>query len=146
MTPKDRVPPTLLTDLYQLTMAYGYWKERMLEHEAIFHLSFRQEPFKGGYAIACGLSDAIDYLQNFEFQPDDLAYLAELRGPDGVAFFALEFLDYLQALRFACDIDFEENRHRFGRFVAPLVDFLGQRQAVHAFNHGEEPDGVATFI
>jgi nicotinate phosphoribosyltransferase len=105
MTPKDRVPPTLLTDLYQLTMAYGYWKERMLEHEAIFHLSFRQEPFKGGYAIACGLSDAIDYLQNFEFQPDDLAYLAELRGPDGVAFFELEFLDYLQALRFACDID-----------------------------------------
>src|ERR1700676_1666466 len=105
MTEKDRVPPTLLTDLYQLTMAYGYWKERMLEHEAIFHLSFRQEPFKGGYAIACGLSDAIDYLQNFEFQPDDLAYLAELRGPDGVAFFELEFLDYLQALRFACDID-----------------------------------------
>ena len=105
MTPKDRVPPTLLTDLYQLTMAYGYWKERMLEHEAIFHLSFRQEPFKGGYAIACGLSDAIDYLQNFEFQPDDLAYLAELRGPDDVAFFELEFLDYLQALRFACDID-----------------------------------------
>jgi nicotinate phosphoribosyltransferase len=105
MTPKDRVPPTLLTDLYQLTMAYGYWKERMLEHEAIFHLSFRQEPFKGGYAIACGLNDAIDYLQNFEFQPDDLAYLAELRGPDGVAFFELEFLDYLQALRFACDID-----------------------------------------
>jgi nicotinate phosphoribosyltransferase len=105
MTPKDRVPPTLLTDLYQLTMAYGYWKERMLEHEAIFHLSFRQEPFKGGYAIACGLSDAIDYLQNFEFQPDDLAYLAELRGPDGVPFFELEFLDYLQALRFACDID-----------------------------------------
>jgi nicotinate phosphoribosyltransferase len=105
MTPKDRVPPTLLTDLYQLTMAYGYWKERMLEHEAIFHLSFRQEPFKGGYAIACGLSDAIDYLQNFEFQADDLAYLAELRGPDGMAFFELEFLDYLQALRFACDID-----------------------------------------
>ena len=43
MTPKDRVPPTLLTDLYQLTMAYGYWKEQMLEHEAIFHLSFRQD-------------------------------------------------------------------------------------------------------
>jgi nicotinate phosphoribosyltransferase len=105
MTEKDRVTPTLLTDLYQLTMAYGYWKKNMLEHQAIFHLSFRQEPFHGGYAIACGLGDAIDYLQNFEFRPDDLAYLAELRGPDEVLFFESEFLDYLQNLRFACDID-----------------------------------------
>ena len=55
MTEKDRVTPALLTDLYQLTMAYGYWKKQMLGHEAIFHLSFRQEPFNGGYAIACGL-------------------------------------------------------------------------------------------
>jgi nicotinate phosphoribosyltransferase len=105
MTEKDRVPPTLLTDLYQLTMAYGYWKEQMLGHEAIFHLSFRQQPFSGGYAIVCGLSDAIDYLRNFEFQADDLAYLAELRGPDDVPFFESKFLDYLQTLRFACDID-----------------------------------------
>jgi nicotinate phosphoribosyltransferase len=105
MTEKDRVPPTLLTDLYQLTMAYGYWKQQMLEHEAIFHLSFRQQPFNGGYAITCGLSDAIDYLQNFEFQPDDLAYLAELRGSDGLRLFETRFLDYLHTLRFACDID-----------------------------------------
>jgi nicotinate phosphoribosyltransferase len=105
MTDKDRVPPTLLTDLYQLTMAYGYWKKQMLEHEAIFHLSFRQQPFNGGYAITCGLSDAIDYLENFQFRPDDLAYLAELQAPDGAPFFETKFLDYLQALRFACDID-----------------------------------------
>jgi nicotinate phosphoribosyltransferase len=105
MTDKDRVPPTLLTDLYQLTMAYGYWKKQMLEHEAVFHLSFRQQPFNGGYAITCGLSDAIDYLQNFEFQPDDLAYLAELRGQDGATLFETKFLDYLHGLRFACDID-----------------------------------------
>jgi len=105
MTEKDRVPPTLLTDLYQLTMAYGYWKEQMLGHQAIFHLSFRQQPFNGGYAIACGLSDAIDYLQNFEFQPDDLAYLAELCGPDGKPIFESKFLDYLQTVRFACDVD-----------------------------------------
>jgi nicotinate phosphoribosyltransferase len=105
MTPKDRVTPTLLTDLYQLTMAYGYWKKQMLGHEAVFHLSYRQEPFNGGYAIACGLSDAIDFLQNFVFQPDDLAYLAELRGSDDLCLFEPEFLDYLQTLRFACDID-----------------------------------------
>src|SRR5580704_5795263 len=105
MTQKDRVTPTLLTDLYQLTMAYGYWKKQMLGHEAVFHLSYRQEPFNGGYAIACGLSDAIDFLQNFVFQPDDLAYLAELRGSDDLCLFETEFLDYLQTLRFACDID-----------------------------------------
>jgi len=95
MTQKDRVTPTLLTDLYQLTMAYGYWKKQMLGHEAVFHLSYRQEPFNGGYAIACGLSDAIDFLQNFVFQPDDLAYLAELRGSDDVHLFETKFLDYL---------------------------------------------------
>jgi nicotinate phosphoribosyltransferase len=105
MTEKDRVTPSLLTDLYQLTMAYGYWKEKMLGHQAIFHLSFRQQPFNGGYAITCGLSDAIDFLQSFEFRPDDLAYLAELRGSDSVAFFEAEFLDYLETLRFACDLD-----------------------------------------
>ena len=80
-------------------------KARCSRHEAIFHVSFRQQPFNGGYAIACGLSDAIDYLQNFEFQADDLAYLAELRGSDGVPFFETKFLDYLQTLRFGCDVD-----------------------------------------
>ena len=105
MNEKDRVPPALLTDFYQLTMAYGYWKRQMLEHQAIFHLSFRQQPFSGGYAITCGLSDAIDYLQNFKFRPDDLAYLAELRGSDGEPFFETKFLEYLQTLRFECDVD-----------------------------------------
>jgi nicotinate phosphoribosyltransferase len=105
MNEKDRVPPALLTDFYQLTMAYGYWKKQMLEHQAIFHLSFRQQPFNGGYAITCGLSDAIDYLQDFKFRPDDLAYLVELRGSDGEPFFETKFLDYLQTLRFECDID-----------------------------------------
>jgi nicotinate phosphoribosyltransferase len=105
MTTKDRVTPSLLTDLYQLTMAYGYWKNRMLDYKAVFHLSFRQQPFEGGYAIACGLSDAIDYLENFSFHSDDLAYLAELRGNDGTVIFETKFLDYLQTLRFACDVD-----------------------------------------
>src|SRR5580704_15985284 len=105
MNEKDRVPPALLTDFYQLTMAYGYWKRQMLGHQAIFHLSFRQQPFNGGYAITCGLSDAIDYLQDFKFRSDDLAYLVEVRGSDGEPFFETKFLDYLQTLRFECDID-----------------------------------------
>ncbi len=105
MPTKDRVAPSLLTDLYQLTMAHGYWKNQMLEYKAVFHLSFRQQPFEGGYAIACGLSDAIDYLENFSFHSDDLAYLAELRGNDGKAIFEIKFLEYLETLRFSCDVD-----------------------------------------
>ena len=46
----------LLTDLYQLTMAYGYWKLGLHDREAVFHLIFRKYPFRGNYAIACGLA------------------------------------------------------------------------------------------
>ncbi len=53
----------LLTDLYQLTMAYGYWKNRVHEREAVFHLFFRKNPFQSGYSVACGLADAIEYIQ-----------------------------------------------------------------------------------
>src|SRR3954467_8975630 len=72
----------LLTDLYQLTMAYGYWKLGRAEREAVFHLSFRKNPFAGGFTVACGLHDAVDYLAGLRFQPDYLSYLATLRGND----------------------------------------------------------------
>ena len=52
----------LLTDLYQLTMAYGYWKSGRAEREAVFHLFFRKAPFKSGFTIAAGLATAIDFL------------------------------------------------------------------------------------
>ena len=48
-------------------MAYGYWKHGMADREACFHLTFRKTPFGGGYAVACGLAAAIDYLQNLRF-------------------------------------------------------------------------------
>jgi nicotinate phosphoribosyltransferase len=105
MTQEDRVSPALLTDLYQLTMAYGYWKNEMLGHEAVFHAFFRVPPFNGGYTIACGLDDVIGYLQHFRFRPDDLEYLATLSGPDGKCLFEGNFLDYLENLRFSCDVD-----------------------------------------
>ena len=50
----------LLTDLYQLTMACGYWHAGLAEREAVFHLFFRTQPFAGGYAIACGLASNKD--------------------------------------------------------------------------------------
>jgi nicotinate phosphoribosyltransferase len=95
----------LLTDLYQLTMAYGYWKLGRAEQRAVFHLSFRKNPFNGGYSVACGLHDAIDLLSSLRFHGDDLEYLASLRGNDDRRLFDPAFLDYLRELRFTCDVD-----------------------------------------
>jgi nicotinate phosphoribosyltransferase len=97
-------PLSLLTDFYQLTMAYGYWKSGKGEDRAIFHLFFRKHPFHGGYTITAGLGYVIDYLQNLRFTEDDLAYLAEQRTVTGGALFEAAFLDYLRRLQFTCDI------------------------------------------
>lgn len=95
----------LLTDLYQLTMASAYWKEGLAERQAAFHLTFRRNPFEGQYAVACGLSYAVDFIENFRFDAGDIAYLATLLGADGKPLFAPAFLDYLRELRLHCDID-----------------------------------------
>ncbi len=89
----------LLTDLYQLTMVYGYWKAGMANREAIFHLNFRRWPFQGGFALAAGLETAIQFLLGFQFSPSDLAYLEELK------LFEKPFLEFLSTFRFACDLD-----------------------------------------
>lgn len=95
----------LLTDLYQLTMAYGYWKTGQLNKEAVFTLFFRTLPFKGGYCIAAGLETAVNYMQNLHFEATDLSYLESLTGNDGKKLFEKEFLDYLSQLRITCDLD-----------------------------------------
>ncbi len=95
----------LLTDLYQLTMAYGYWKLNMHDREAVFQLIFRKNPCRGNYAVACGLATVIDFLQNWRINADDLAYLAGLRAPNGEPLFSTPFLDYLGQLRITCDVD-----------------------------------------
>lgn len=95
----------LLTDFYELTMAYGYWKSKSDNKEAVFHLFFRENPFQGGFAIACGLEYAIDYLENFKPDKTDINYLASLRGNDGKPIFDKEFLVYLGNLKLKCDID-----------------------------------------
>jgi nicotinate phosphoribosyltransferase len=96
---------TTLTDLYQLTMAYGYWKNSLAEREAVFHLFFRNNPFRGGFTLACGLQTAVEFLESFWFSSDDLSYLASLEGADGKPLFESAFLDYLGELKFSCDID-----------------------------------------
>lgn len=95
----------LLTDLYQLTMAFGYWKLGMHERKAVFHQIFRKHPFDGNYAIAAGLSSVIEFLQNWRFTAADLKYLSGLSASTGVPLFPAAFLEYLSKLHFSCDID-----------------------------------------
>lgn len=105
LSPIYRTSLGLLTDLYQLTMAAGYWKHGMADREAVFHLFFRENPFGGGYAVACGLAAAIDYLKAWSFDGEDVAYLAEQCGLDGKRLFNPRFLDYLRDQRFTGDMD-----------------------------------------
>jgi len=89
----------LLTDLYQLTMVYGYWKTGLYSREAVFHLNFRRWPFQGGFALAAGLETAVEFLEDFRFLPEDLAYLESLK------LFDPKFLEFLGEFEFACDVD-----------------------------------------
>jgi len=86
-------------------MAYAFWKEGRGEQEAVFNLFFRNNPFKGGYTISCGLQQVIDYLQAFSFKDEDLNYLATLRADGAQPLFEEEFLSYLSKLTFDCDLD-----------------------------------------
>src|SRR5215469_9922457 len=103
--PNHRCAGALLTDLYQLTMAYGYWKSGKADQEAVFELFFRKPPFQCGFTIAAGLAPAIDFMGAFCFTADDIAYLATQRGNDGKPLFDEPFLNYLKELRFTCDVN-----------------------------------------
>jgi nicotinate phosphoribosyltransferase len=96
---------TLLTDLYQLTMAYGYWKNGTHNARAVFHQYFRRNPFAGGFSLAAGLADVLDFLGEFRFDRTDIDYLAALEGNDGQPLFEKEFLAELASLRLTCDVD-----------------------------------------
>src|SRR5215510_2445433 len=100
-----RLPLALLTDLYQLTMAQGYRRAGKGEVEGVFHLFFRKSPFGGGFAVACGLSRVLDFVQGFRFGDEDLAYLALQTGNDGAPLFVPSFLEELRSLRLECDVD-----------------------------------------
>ncbi len=96
--------PVLLTDLYQLTMAYAYWKCGYADREAAFTLFFRRNPYHGGFATFCGLNQVIDYVKGLKFYDDDLAYLASLKAHDGTPLFEAEFIKYLGEMDFNVDL------------------------------------------
>ena len=88
---------TLLTDLYELTMGYGFFKEKKHEQIVVFDLFFRQNKIIT-YSIAAGLQQAIEYVNNLHFDEEDLRYLKSLN------LFDDEFIAYLKNMRFTGDI------------------------------------------
>lgn len=95
----------LLTDLYQVTMAYAHHRAGTAEVPASFSLSFRRAPFGGAFAVAAGIDEALDALASLRFAAEDVAYLATLRGADGEPLFDEGFLQYLAAFRFRGDVE-----------------------------------------
>jgi nicotinate phosphoribosyltransferase len=89
----------LLTDLYQLTMAQGYWHAGMADHEGVFHLFFRKPPFGGGYTIAAGLALVVDLLRDWHLDEEDHRYLASLTDRSGGPLFSPDFLHWLATQR-----------------------------------------------
>lgn len=96
---------SLLTDFYQLTMAYGYWKSGKADQEAVFNLFFRKHPFQGGFTVAAGLDYLVDFCKNFSYKKEDLDYLSAMKTHAGTPMFKSEFLDYLGDMKFSCDIE-----------------------------------------
>jgi len=105
MKPAQKNFTALTTDLYEVTMACGYWKAGVTDYEAAFHVTFRENPFGGQFTVACGLATAIDFLRTFHFAETEIAYLAAQRGNDGKPLFDSGFLNYLRDIRLTCDID-----------------------------------------
>ncbi|MGM9566166.1 nicotinate phosphoribosyltransferase [Evtepia sp.] len=89
---------TMLCDFYELTMGNGYFKAGYKDRITHFDLYFRSVPDQGGYAIAAGLEQVIDYIQDLHFDEEDIQYLRDRK------MFDEEFLDYLANFKFTGDI------------------------------------------
>ncbi|MDR3600434.1 MAG: nicotinate phosphoribosyltransferase [Desulfosporosinus sp.] len=90
---------TMLTDLYQLTMMQGYLVNGCRDKEAVFDVFFRTLPFKGGYALAAGLEQVVEYIENLRFSEKNLVYLKSLN------LFNEDFIEELREFHFTGDID-----------------------------------------
>nr|XP_043900867.1 nicotinate phosphoribosyltransferase isoform X2 [Solea senegalensis] len=77
---RERVPP-LLTDLYQFTMAYSYWRAGRHQEPAVFELFFRDNPFGGGFSLFAGLHDCQLFLRSFRFTHEDVEFLRSVLPP-----------------------------------------------------------------
>ena len=89
---------TLLCDFYELTMANGYFELGKADEISYFDVFYRKVPDGGGFAIAAGLEQVIEYIKNLKFTEEDIAFLKSKN------LFSKEFLDYLRTFRFTGDI------------------------------------------
>ena len=98
MATTEKLNLTMLCDFYELTMGNGYFEKGYKDRICYFDVFFRQCPDGGGFAIAAGLEQIVEYIQSLHFSPEDIAYLR------GRNLFSPEFLDYLANFRFTGDI------------------------------------------
>ena len=89
---------TMLCDFYELTMANGYFEAGMADKIVYFDVFYRKNPDNGGFAIAAGLEQIVEYINNLHFDEDDIAYLRSKN------YFSDKFLDFLKKFRFTGDI------------------------------------------
>lgn len=89
---------TMLCDFYELTMSNGYFKNGMKDKVVYFDVFFRNNPDGGGYAIAAGLEQIVEYIKELHFDEEDIAFLR------GKGCFSEEFLEFLRTFRFTGDI------------------------------------------
>ena len=98
MATNEKLNLTMLCDFYELTMGNGYFEKGYKDRITYFDLFFRRCPDGGGFAIAAGLEQIVDYIQNLRFDPEDIEYLRARK------LFSEEFLQYLADFRFTGDI------------------------------------------
>ncbi len=94
----EKLNMAMLCDFYELTMGNGYLKNGYKDRITYFDVFFRKVPDNGGFAIAAGLEQLIEYIENLHFEPEDIEYLRSRN------IFCEEFLDYLKDFRFTGDI------------------------------------------
>ena len=94
----DKINLTMLCDFYELTMAYGYFNNGYKDRITYFDVFYRRCPDQGGFAIAAGLEQIIQYIQELHFDPEDIEYLRSRN------IFSEEFLQYLADFKFTGDI------------------------------------------
>ena len=132
----DRQNLTLMTDLYELTMMQGYFKNKDRNETVIFDAVYRSNPCGGGYAVSAGLEQVIQYIRELHFDREDIAYLSSL------GIFSPDFLDYLSSFRFSGDIyAIPEGTVMFPRepiikVVAPIMEAqLVETAILNIINH-----------
>lgn len=90
----DKTVNFYVSDLYQITMAYAYWKSGKVNDHSVFDLYFRKNPFEGEFTIFTGLDECLRFLENFRYSDEDIEYLKNTL-PSGIE---NEFFEYLREL------------------------------------------------